>query len=138
MKEEESVVFCPVDPYVEDSYFQALMKLGELAAGGAANLTLIGIAPTYPSEKYGYIIPRDGNAVSEVLSFREKPDARTAEAYIRQGALWNGGVFACKLGYLLRKARELTGVSAGGDHPEASGVSESIRKAARSCRFSSS
>ena len=111
VKEEESVVFCPVDPYVEDRYFQALAELSKLAAGETANLSLIGITPTYPSEKYGYIIPKDANAVSSVLSFREKPDARTAETYIRQGALWNGGVFACKLAYLLRKTRELTGIS---------------------------
>ena len=39
--------------------------------------------------------------------FKEKPDAKTAEEYIKQGALWNGGVFAFKLQYLLDKAHEL-------------------------------
>lgn len=107
--EGEAVVICPVDPYVEDRYFHALAEMSRLAAGGAAELTLIGITPTYPSEKYGYILPESGGAVSGVRSFREKPDAETAGRYIRQGALWNGGVFACKLGYLLRKAREVTG-----------------------------
>lgn len=107
--EQESVVFCPVDPYVEDRYFQTLTELGDLAASGNVNLSLIGITPTYPSEKYGYIIPKDGGTISGVRCFREKPDAQAAEGYIQRGALWNGGVFACKLVYLLRKAHELIG-----------------------------
>ena len=103
---EEAVVVCPVDPYVEDDYFYALKELGELAAKGTANLVLMGIEPTYPSEKYGYIIPDSRDAVSSVQTFREKPDAETAASYISQGALWNGGVFAFKLNYVLERAHE--------------------------------
>lgn len=104
---EESVVVCPVDPYVDEDYFEALKKLGELAEAGEANLVLMGIEPTYPSEKYGYIIPTGKEQVSAVSTFKEKPDAKTAEGYIAQGALWNGGVFAYKLKYVLNKAHEL-------------------------------
>lgn len=107
VSEEEAVVVCPVDPYVDENYFAALKNLWELASVGEANLVLMGMEPTYPSEKYGYIIPVDGNKVSKVETFREKPDAKTAEEYIAQGALWNGGVFAYKLKYVLDKAREL-------------------------------
>lgn len=104
---EESVVVCPVDPYVEDDYFRAVEQLGRQALKGEANLVLMGIQPTYPSEKYGYIIPRTQSAVSEVATFKEKPDAETAQKYIDKGALWNGGVFAYKVGYLLDKAHQL-------------------------------
>lgn len=104
---EESVVVCPVDPYVDDDYFQALKDLAALADKGEANLVLMGIEPTYPSEKYGYIIPADAGQVSAVSTFKEKPDAATAQKYIEQGALWNGGVFAYKLKYVLNKAHEL-------------------------------
>lgn len=104
---EEAVVVCPVDPFVEQDYFEALKKLSDLAQTGEANLTLMGIEPTYPSEKYGYIIPVDKEAVSQVKTFKEKPDVKTAEQYISQGALWNGGVFAYRLGYVLEKAHEL-------------------------------
>lgn len=107
ISEEESVVVCPVDPYVNDDYFQALKELGDLAAAGEANLVLMGIEPTYPSEKYGYIIPCDTENVSKVQTFKEKPDTETAKKYIEQGALWNGGVFAYKLKYVLDKAHEL-------------------------------
>lgn len=103
---EESVVICPVDPYVEDDYFEALKQLGEQSDKGRADILLLGMEPTYPSEKYGYIIPESKAILSNVATFKEKPDAETAEVYIRQGALWNGGVFACKLKYLLERAHE--------------------------------
>ena len=109
--EEEPVVVCPVDPYVENDYFRMLRALGERAASGSASLVLMGIEPTYPSEKYGYIIPEDQKSISRALMFKEKPDALTAQAYISQGALWNGGVFAFRLGYVLRRSRELLGAS---------------------------
>lgn len=104
---EESVVVCPVDPYVEDDYFEALKGLSDQADKGEANLVLMGIEPTYPSEKYGYIIPRKADRLSYVETFKEKPDTETAKMYIAQGALWNGGVFAYKLKYVLEKAHEL-------------------------------
>lgn len=107
IEENEAVVVCPVDPYVEDDYFSALTVLCAQAEKGEANLVLMGIEPTYPSEKYGYIIPSDSDTVSEVKCFKEKPDAKTAASYIRQGAIWNSGVFAFKLKYVLDKAREL-------------------------------
>lgn len=107
VSEEEAVVVCPVDPYVDESYFKALKDLGELAAADEANLVLMGMEPTYPSEKYGYIIPTSPEKVSPVDTFKEKPDVKTAEEYIAKGALWNGGVFAYKLKYVLDRAHEL-------------------------------
>lgn len=104
---EETVVVCPVDPYVEDDYFEALKALARQAEKGEANLVLMGIEPTYPSEKYGYIIPESEEQISRVSTFKEKPTQSVAKEYIRQGALWNGGVFAYKLKYVLRKAHEL-------------------------------
>ncbi len=104
---EESVVVCPVDPYVNEDYFAALKSLSELADKGEANLVLMGMEPTYPSEKYGYIIPESADNISFVSTFKEKPDKETAEQYIAQGALWNGGVFAYKLKYVLDKAHQL-------------------------------
>lgn len=107
VSEEESVVVCPVDPYVKDDYFEKLKELSAQADKGEANLVLMGIEPTYPSEKYGYIIPESHDAISNVSTFKEKPDVETAKNYISQGALWNGGVFAYKLKYVLDKAHEL-------------------------------
>jgi len=107
VSEDEAVVVCPVDPYVHEDYFLALKELGAQAEKGEANLVLMGIEPTYPSEKYGYIIPESKDFTSFVSEFKEKPDLETAKGYIKQGALWNGGVFAYKLKYVLDRAHEL-------------------------------
>ena len=104
---EEAVVVCPVDPYVEDDYFEALKGLSEQAEKGEANLVLMGIEPTYPSEKYGYIIPESAAHTATVKTFKEKPTADVAKEYIAQGALWNGGVFAYKLRYVMEIAHRL-------------------------------
>ena len=107
VSKDEAVVVCPVDPYVNEDYFVALKKLWELAQLGTANLVLMGIQPTYPSEKYGYIIPVTSDTVSKVSTFKEKPDAVTAQKYIGQGGLWNGGVFAYRISYVLERAHQL-------------------------------
>ena len=105
--EEEPVVVCPVDPYVDNDYFEALNGLHDRAAVSPANLVLMGIEPTYPSEKYGYIIPTGKESVSRVSMFKEKPTEAVAREYISKGALWNGGVFAFRLGYVLERAHAL-------------------------------
>lgn len=50
---DKTVVVCPVDPYVESDYFRTLNNLSNQAEKGEANLVLMGVEPTYPSEKYG-------------------------------------------------------------------------------------
>lgn len=105
--ENEAVVVCPVDPYVNDDYFLTIEKLGNIAKNSDANLVLMGIKPTYPSEKYGYILPEDDCEISNVSTFKEKPNKELAEKYIKQNALWNGGVFAYRLKYVLDIAHQL-------------------------------
>lgn len=103
----EPVVVCPVDPYVDDEYFNALKTLYDLANTSESNLVLMGINPTHPSEKFGYIIPEKNELISPVASFKEKPSIEVAKEYIKNNALWNGGVFAFKIDYLLKKAHEM-------------------------------
>ena len=105
--EEECVVICPVDPYVDNTYYEAINQLEKLVLEDTANITLMGIEPTVPSKKYGYIIPDSKELVSNVKEFKEKPDRETAKKYIEKGALWNAGVFAFKLKYILNKAHEM-------------------------------
>lgn len=107
LHDEDCVAVCPVDPYVDNTYYETVQKLEKIVNEGQSNLVLMGIEPTVPSEKYGYIIPTNKSEISSVSKFTEKPDTETAKKYIEQGALWNAGVFAFKLGYLLNKAHEL-------------------------------
>ena len=106
----EPVIVCPVDSYVESDYFEYLKELHELIYNIESSLVLMGIKPTYPSEKYGYIIPDDQNKrISKVVEFKEKPSVDQAEVYIENGALWNGGIFGFKIDWLLDKAYNILG-----------------------------
>lgn len=109
--ENEAVVVCPVDPYVEEGYFKCLADMCKAAQKGDYNLVLMGIEPTYPSEKYGYIKPIQNEDGKWGWGFTEKPDQRKAAEYITEGALWNGGVFAYKLSYVLEKSKTLLGTA---------------------------
>lgn len=111
LSRDDAVVVCPVDPYVDEDYFKKLETLFSLANKGDSNLVLMGIEPDCPSEKYGYIIPHSNDEISYVDTFKEKPDALTAEIYIKMGALWNSGVFAFKLKYVLDVANREFGTS---------------------------
>ncbi|MCR5459043.1 MAG: cupin domain-containing protein [Acetatifactor sp.] len=105
----EAVVVCPVDPLVTSDYFRALIALQYQAENGNANIVLMGIVPTHNADKYGYIIPDGDKKLAMVKTFKEKPNRDEAKQFIEQGALWNGGVFAMKLQYVLDKAEELLG-----------------------------
>ena len=99
----EPIIVLPCDQLVELDYFTTIKKIGKYVANSNVDLVLMGIKPTNPSTKYGYIIPSDidSDGSAKVLHFKEKPDIETATKYLSQGALWNGGVFGFKLGYLI-------------------------------------
>ena len=100
---DEVVVVMPCDPYTEAGYFTTIGKMADCVKAGVADLVLMGIKPTYPSAKYGYVVPEKGGNKewSRVARFTEKPDVPTAEKLLAEGAWWNGGVFAFRLGYLM-------------------------------------
>lgn len=98
----EPVIVMPCDSFADDAYFKALANMSKAVESNSADLVLMGLAPTYPSSKYGYMLPvsMDGD-VKNIKKFIEKPDVQTAGNLISEGALWNGGVFAFRLGYLM-------------------------------------
>jgi len=101
---DDVIAILPVDPYVEDEFFNRVKDLEEVVKNSDTQLALIGVTPTYPSSKYGYIVPEHKVATNEYVSvkrFTEKPSEADASNLIEQGALWNCGVFAFKLGYIL-------------------------------------
>lgn len=99
---DETVVVMPSDPYTDTGYFQSIRKMADELEQNKADLVLMGIQPTYASTKYGYIIPENAEgSLLKVSRFTEKPDEKRAEELKNAGALWNGGVFVFRLGYLL-------------------------------------
>jgi len=112
--DDEVVVVMPSDPYTENGYFEAIARMAEEVEKNTADLVLMGIAPTYPSEKYGYVVPakgdkaigREGEGAKMVERFQEKPTVEKAKELLKEGAYWNGGVFAFRLGYMMNIVRK--------------------------------
>jgi mannose-1-phosphate guanylyltransferase len=102
---DEVVGVMPVDGYAGDEFFEHLRRLPSILEQSGSDIALMGAAPTEPSDKYGYIVlsssPSFDQPFYRVSSFVEKPDLIRSEALIREGALWNCGVFAFRLGFLL-------------------------------------
>nr|WP_255647934.1 sugar phosphate nucleotidyltransferase [Pseudalkalibacillus hwajinpoensis] len=98
----EVVSVLPVDPYVEEEFFNRVKDLEVALENSSADLALMGVDPTYPSSKYGYIVPGcvKKNYI-EVSHFKEKPSEDEAKKLISDKALWNCGVFAFKLEYII-------------------------------------
>ncbi|MBP8968021.1 MAG: cupin domain-containing protein [Lachnospiraceae bacterium] len=111
---DEPVIICPVDPYVEADYFKALITLEKMVSE-KEGICLLGIDPTFPTAKYGYIIPEDKEKISTVSYFKEKPSESDARKLIEKGALWNAGVFGVRAGYILKIAEDLIGYKGYGD-----------------------
>lgn len=109
--DDETVIVMPSDPYTENSYFEAIHRMAAEVEHRTADLVLMGITPTYPSEKFGYIVPDTEHiaaadkATNGVKRFTEKPSVPEAEKLLSEHALWNGGVFAFRLGYMMRIVR---------------------------------
>ena len=100
-KADDIAVVLPIDQYTEISYFKTVAKMADAVESNVANLVLMGICPTEPSSKYGYIIPAEKDKeIMQVSRFTEKPTEDKAKELLQLGALWNGGVFAFKLGYI--------------------------------------
>lgn len=104
---DEVVTIMPVDAYVELPFLEKVKELEAVLRRSGADLALMGVTPTYPSTKYGYIVPQkakeENPAYYDVEAFKEKPAKEQAELLLERHALWNCGVFAFRLGYLIRE-----------------------------------
>ena len=107
--DDEVVVIMPCDVYTESKYFATIAKMVEAVENNVADLVLMGITPTYPSEKFGYVVPESTQSLESVFNneclrvarFTEKPNEEKAKELLKQNAFWNGGVFAFCLGYMM-------------------------------------
>lgn len=100
----DDIVFVTTsDHLVKDqkAYEIAVNQAKTLAEEGY--LVTFGIQPTYPETGFGYI-ESNGN---DVISFKEKPDSKTAQNYINQGNYyWNSGMFCFKAGVFLNELQK--------------------------------
>jgi mannose-1-phosphate guanylyltransferase len=95
----------------DEAFLSAVAEAVEVAQKDY--LVTIGIAPSHPSTGFGYVRLGDNLGLKDapnarlVSSFKEKPDARTAAAYIATGKYrWNAGMFVTKATFLLQLLEE--------------------------------
>ena len=109
---DDTVIVMPIDTYADQAYYDGIVKLDAAVQSGFSELVLLGVEPTFPSVKYGYIVPETPEGeLRRVVRFTEKPEKAMARELIGNGALWNCGVFAFKLGYLTNLASKYMPVS---------------------------
>lgn len=100
----ETICILPVDTYVDSAFFQLIHRFPEVISRSKADLALLGTNPVLPSDQFGYIvpvIPKESEEFAFIHHFIEKPNEKTAAQLIEQHALWNCGVFAFPLGFML-------------------------------------
>lgn len=94
----------------DDEGFRKTLLAAERTAREEDALVTVGVVPTRPDPGFGYIEP---GAVTEggsrvVTRFVEKPDREKAEAMMRNGYLWNSGIFVWTAGTFLEEVRAHT------------------------------
>lgn len=107
------LVFLPADHLIADQRgFRAVLEAGLEFAEREDALVTLGIKPAVPATGFGYIkkgrlVRRSGAAaVHEVRRFTEKPSVVRARRYVRDGDLWNSGIFICRSSVVLREIAE--------------------------------
>jgi mannose-1-phosphate guanylyltransferase len=100
---DETICVIPVDLFVESEFYHLLLQLPEILAQSSTELALIGTIPNRPSIQYGYIVPQETGRKDyfNVSKFVEKPNEEMAASLISENALWNCGVFAFPLSFML-------------------------------------
>ena len=94
--DDEILFISPSDHLIKPKEdFQKLIVQAEQTAK-QGNIVTLGIKSTKPETGYGYIEAAENkeNVAVKVLSFKEKPDIKTAEKYLKAGNyFWNSGMF---------------------------------------------
>ncbi|SDD11469.1 mannose-1-phosphate guanylyltransferase [Paenibacillus sp. UNCCL117] len=103
--EGETICVLPVDSFADPDFFRQLQAFPAVLAESGADLALLGTVPAFPSDQFGYMVPAaqpdQERGWFSVARFVEKPDERQATELVRANALWNCGVFAFRLGFML-------------------------------------
>lgn len=106
---EETVLLMPVDTFADEIYFEKLGTLQSLVLESPETIFMMGIKPTYPSAKYGYLVPESQSLEQPYFplkKYEENPTEEKAERLMKEGALWNSGAFACQLKVILNMMKQ--------------------------------
>ncbi|MCY2687815.1 mannose-1-phosphate guanylyltransferase [Salinimicrobium sp. TH3] len=100
---DDILLVTPADHVIEEGPEYSIAVQNAIALAEQDNIVTFGIQPTRPEAGYGYIEHKE----ADVLSFREKPDALTAEDFLKKGNfLWNSGMFCFRAGVFLEELKQ--------------------------------
>lgn len=98
--QEVVMAVMPSDHIIADSAaFQTALK----HAAGKTGITSLGVQPSSPSTRYGYIQTQQG----KITNFVEKPSVQKAREMIASAnCFWNTGIFSCAPEFFLQKLKQ--------------------------------
>ena len=103
-EKDETMLVLPADHYIgKPDLFREIISQADTFVKERKKLLTFGIEPTYPATGYGYIefgkeIQKNPIPVFAVKQFKEKPDAKTAEQFLKSGTFaWNSGMFLWRI-----------------------------------------
>lgn len=113
---DDIVIVIPIDTYADEAYYIEALRLACILRGSKSEIALLGAKPLYPTDKYGYIVPKQNIYFSDKKAFKvdcffEKPSINNAKKLISKGALWNCGIFAFRLNWIMGKISTYTRAS---------------------------
>lgn len=108
------ILITPADHIIlKQKQFRRILEVAERVASEGQNVVTIGIRPTCPETGYGYIQMAeekhiDGDVdIHKVVSFKEKPDTKTAEDYVASWHyVWNAGMFVWSVKTIMELYRD--------------------------------
>ena len=106
---DDIILVVPSDPLIKDSekFKESILEAEKLAELGY--IVTFGVKPTSPNTGYGYIktLPMQNNIGFNVDKFKEKPDEKTAQEYVKDGSyFWNAGIFMFKASVFMKALEE--------------------------------
>jgi mannose-1-phosphate guanylyltransferase/mannose-6-phosphate isomerase len=109
---DEPIAFMAADHYIRDlPGFQHSFDIAGDMSKQAGKIVLVGVEPDHPATGFGYIqkgeVVNKEQLVYAVTDFKEKPDHKTAQQYLRSGKyLWNCGYFVATANVFLEKMKQ--------------------------------
>lgn len=107
----ETICVLPVDSYVEPQFYEQLLAIPDILQKSQAELALLGAIPQFPSEQFGYIVPKQAPKEEagylSIDEFIEKPNSDTARMLIEKNAYWNCGIFGFSLNFMIEYLKKM-------------------------------
>lgn len=110
---EATLIISPADHLImKEARFTEILNTAIDQANHDERLVTLGIQPSRPDTGYGYIefsseAGITAGEVTPVIQFREKPDLKTAEEFVKSGNFyWNSGIFVWKANSILKALQQ--------------------------------